>query len=133
MITFIKKNKNNLIRWVVVGVFLLFINSILLFIFVDIVGLTVPLGTLLTAELTTLLRFLMNSFWVFRVQKITFHECIQFHIANSGTFFIWWSTANLLNYFNVNYLIAGILAVFCSTFFSLYTNFFWIWRKKTSH
>jgi len=130
LITFIKNNKNNLIRWVAVGVFLLFINSVLLFIFVDIVELTVPLGTLVTAELTTLLRFLFNSFWVFRVKKITFHECVQFHIANSGTFFIWWSTANLLTYYNVNYLLAGLIAVFFSTFFSLYTNFFWIWRKK---
>lgn len=109
------------------------ISTALLYGFVDLLGLSVPVGTLLTAEASTLLRFLVNHYWVFGLRNPTIRNCVQYHIANAGAFALWWATANALTLLGMHYLLAGIAAVACSTLLSLSTNFFWIWRKRHPH
>jgi putative flippase GtrA len=114
----------------IVGFGFLFVSTGFLYLFVDLLRLPILWATFLSAESSTLLRFFVNSFWVFAVKKPSFRECWQFHIANAGAFFVWWSVTNALIYFGIHYLLAGILAVGSSMLLSLYTNFFWIWRKR---
>lgn len=109
------------------------ISTAMLYAFVDLLGLSVPVGTLLTAEASTLLRFLVNHYWVFGLRNPTLRNCIHYHVANAGAFAIWWFTANALTLMGMHYLLAGVVAVACSTLFSLSTNFFWIWRKRHPH
>lgn len=120
-------------RWFAAGLAFMVISTALLFGFVDLLGLSVPIGTLLTAEASTLLRFLVNHYWVFGLRNPTIRNCIQYHVANGGAFALWWITANVLALLGMHYLLAGIAAVACSTLFSLTTNFLWIWRKRHPH
>jgi putative flippase GtrA len=129
-LAFVSQNRGKLLRWFAAGLAFMGISTGLLYGFVELLGLSVPVGTLLTAEVSTLLRFLVNHYWVFGLRNPSLHNCIQYHIANAGAFAIWWITANALTLFGLHYLLAGIAAVACSTLFSLSTNFFWIWRKR---
>ena len=106
------------------------VSTAILYLFVDLCGLSVPLGTFLTAEVCTLLRFLVNHYWVFGSRRPTLKHCIEYHIANGGAFIVWWAAANGLTFLGVHYLAAGIVAVAFSTGFSLITNFLWIWSKR---
>lgn len=126
---FVSQNRSKLLRWFAAGLAFMGISTALLYGFVDLLGLSVPVGTLLTAEASTLLRFLVNHYWVFGLRNPTIKNCIQYHIANAGAFALWWATANTLTLLGMHYLLAGIAAVACSTLLSLSTNFFWIWRK----
>ena len=117
-------------KWFAAGLGFMGISTFLLFALVDLLALSVPLATLLVAELTTLLRFLVNHRWVFGLRNPTLTACAQYHIANAGAFAVWWMTANVLTILGVHYLLAGILAVACSTSVSLATNFLWIWRRR---
>jgi len=130
---FISQNRDKLLRWFAAGLAFMGISTAFLYGFVDLLGFSVPVGTLLTAEASTLLRFLVNHYWVFGLRNPTIKNCIQYHIANAGAFAVWWGTANVLTLLGMHYLLAGIAAVACSTLLSLATNFFWIWRKRHPH
>lgn len=129
-LAFVSQNRGKLLRWFAAGLAFMGISTALLFGFVDVLGLSVPIATLLTAEASTLLRFLVNHYWVFGLRNPTLKNCIQYHIANAGAFALWWATANILTLLGMHYLLAGIAAVACSTLLSLSTNFLWIWRKR---
>ena len=130
---FVIQNQGKLLRWFAAGLAFMVISTALLYGFVDLLGLSVPVGTLLTAEASTLLRFLVNHYWVFGLRNPTIKNCVQYHIANAGAFALWWGTANVLTLLGMHYLLAGIAAVAFSTLFSLSTNFLWIWRKRQPH
>jgi putative flippase GtrA len=123
-------NRPRLLKWLGAGLAMMGINTAFLFLFVNALGLSVPVATFLGAEACTLLRFLINHYWVFTRRNPTFRSCVHYHIANAGGFAVWWVTANLLTVLGVHYLVAGIAAVGCSTLISLTTNFLWIWRKR---
>ncbi len=130
---FANQNRGKLLRWFAAGLAFMGISTALLYGFVDLLGLSVPIATLLTAEASTLLRFFVNHYWVFGLHNPTIRNCVQYHIANAGAFVLWWVTANVLTLLGMHYLLAGIAAVAFSTLFSLSTNFFWIWRKRHPH
>jgi putative flippase GtrA len=130
---FISQNRGKLLRWFAAGLAFMGISTALLYGFVDLLGLSVPVGSMLSAEASTLLRFFINHYWVFGLRNPTFSNCVQYHIANAGAFALWWVTANALTLFGMHYLLAGIVAVACSTLLSFSTNFFWIWRKRHPH
>lgn len=130
---FVSQNRGKLLRWFAAGLAFMGISTALLYGFVELLGLSVPIATLLTAEASTLLRFLVNHYWVFGLRNPTIRNCVQYHIANAGAFVLWWVTANVLTLLGMHYLLAGIAAVAFSTLFSLSTNFFWIWRKRHPH
>ena len=127
---FVSQNRGKLLRWFAAGLAFMGISTALLYGSVELLGLSVPIATLLTAEASTLLRFLVNHYWVFGLRNPTIRNCIEYHVANAGAFALWWTTANVLTLLGMHYLLAGIAAVACSTLFSLSTNFFWIWRKR---
>ena len=122
-------NRRRLLTWFGAGLAMMGINTVFLFLLVNTLGLSVPVATFLGAEACTLLRFLINHYWVFGRRNPTFRSCVHYHIANAAAFAVWWVTANLLTVLGMHYLVAGIAAVSCSTLISLTTNFLWIWRK----
>lgn len=127
---FLVQNGGELLRWLFAGLLFMFLSTGFLYIFVDVLQINILLATFLSAESSTLLRFVVNSYWVFEVRKLSFRECWQYHLANAGAFLVWWSVTNFLIYFGINYLVASVLAIGSSTLISLTTNFFWIWKKK---
>jgi putative flippase GtrA len=119
-----------LVRWMLAGGVFMGLSTLFLYLAVGLLGMLVLVGTLVTAELCTILRYLVNDHWVFGHRKPSWRRLIQYHVANGAAFVIWWVATNLMNVLGVHYLLAGILAVGFSTGFSMGTNFFWIWRKK---
>jgi putative flippase GtrA len=120
----------SLLRWLCAGLAFMGINTALLYLFVQHLGLKVPIATLIGAEICTLLRYVINELWVFRSGRLSWLKLWQYHLANGTAFLVWWISANILNQLGVHYLLASILAVGFSTTISLASNFFWIWRAK---
>ena len=127
---FLAQNGGKLLRWLFAGLAFMFLNTGFLYLFVDVLKINMMLATFLSAESSTLLRFIVNSYWVFKVTKLSLRECWQYHLVNAGSFFVWWSVTNVLVYIGIQYLFAGVLAIFFSISLSLYTNFFWIWKNS---
>jgi putative flippase GtrA len=109
------------------------VSSAFLYAFVDWLALPVPIATLLTAEACTLLRFLVNHYWVFGQSSPTLKQCTQYHIATAGAFVTWWTISNALVWFGVQYLLASLLAVPFSAVVNLLGGFLWVWRKQRLH
>ena len=134
LITFIEFFKGPkrylLLRWLCAGAAFMAINSLLLYLLVDHLGMSLIVATLIAAEACTLLRFVVNHYWVFGHHNPSLSDCGQYHIANAGAFVIWFVLTNFLTSLGMHYLLAGILAVVGSTLVSIATNFLWIWRKR---
>ena len=94
--------------------------------------LAVPVATLASAEVCTILRFLLNEVWVFKTRKMSWLRLWRYHLANAVSLVVWWIATNVLNRLGLNYIISSVLAVGFSTGISFTTNFFWIWKTKRS-
>jgi putative flippase GtrA len=120
----------SMIRWFVAGLLFMGINTLVLYLLVRWLVLTVALSTLISAEICTLLRFELNERWVFGLRKQSWVRLWQYHVANGGAFVVWWLATNALTRAGVNYLVASIAAVALSTGLSLASNFLWVWRVQ---
>ena len=117
-------------RWLLAGLAFMGLTSLFLYVFVDQLGTSVMVGTLLSLEASTLLRFYVNEKWVFASHNLSWRRLGQYHVANAGASAVWWVAANLLNHFGVHHLLAAVLAVGLSTGVSMASNFLWVWRAK---
>jgi putative flippase GtrA len=88
------------------------------------------IGTLLSAEITLVLRFFVNDRWVFHYPRPSWIRLWQFHVASAGGGTVWWIVSNTLPRFGVHYLIAATVGSACSVFFGMTSNFLWVWRKR---
>ncbi len=89
-------------------------------------------ATLITAEVGTILRFLVNDRWVFGSPRPSLGRLWQFHVANAASFIIWWGLGNLLPMLGMHYLVASVAATACSVGISMITNFGWVWRGHSA-
>jgi putative flippase GtrA len=121
---------DRLVRWILVGTAFVAVNTAILYCLVDLAGLAVPIGTLLTAEIGIVLRFAANHYWVFRASNPTWRQFAEFHVRSAGVFALWWVATNALALAGVQYLLASIIAVAFTVGFSLCADFLWIWRKE---
>jgi putative flippase GtrA len=119
-----------LARWFGAGLAFMALSSALLYLTVELLRLSVPVATLVTAEICTLLRFFVNHYWVFGQRRPTLKQCLEYHVAVAGAFAAWWIVTNALTLLGVHYLLAGILAVPFSTLFNLLASFLWIWGHR---
>lgn len=119
-------------RWWIVGLGFYVGGLGVLYLFRDVLALPLMLGTLVAAELTALLRFLINDRWVFGHARPTWRRLWQYHVACAGGTAVWWIVANALPQFGVHYLVASTIGTGCSVFFSMLSNFAWIWRRKAA-
>jgi len=117
-------------RWWIVSLAFWVAGLGVLYVFIDFLRLPLIVGTLLAAEVTTILRFVVNDFWVFGQDRLAWRRLWQFHIACAGGAAIWWSVTNVLPRWNVHYLVASALGSALSAIFSVVTNFKWVWRNR---
>src|SRR6185503_681312 len=80
-----------LLRWAGSGVAFMAVSSASLYALVDLLGVPVPIATLVTAEVCTLLRFLVNHYWVFGQRRPSWRQCAEYHLATAGGFITWWT------------------------------------------
>src|SRR5437867_1330246 len=116
-------------RWWIVGLAFFGGGLGILYLFMDVLRMPLMIGTLLAAEVTIVLRFAINDRWVFGNRRPTWTRLWQFHIVSAVGSVIWWVAANTLPRFGVHYLIASTAGTACSVFFSMLTNFLWVWRR----
>lgn len=130
-IDFGRTNAAALTRWFATGLAFMAITTGMLYVLVDLFGLRVIWATLIAAEAATLLRFVINEYWVFATRAPTRKRLVQYHLANATATAVWWLAANVLTWLGVHHLLAAALAVGVSTGFSLGSNFFWVWRNPS--
>ena len=137
--------QNSVVRWWIVGLFFAF--AILPIIkFLELLPIPSWLAWLLhsetpnrmpawlvlalASELVTIPRFFANDRWVFGYIFPTWQRLWQYHVANFGSFVIWYVLSLLAIYaFSVDTVIAGLIGTVFSVGLSMVTNFLWIWRK----
>ncbi|NJL00702.1 MAG: GtrA family protein [Spirulinaceae cyanobacterium RM2_2_10] len=145
---------NSIVRWWIVGLFFTGANLPLSWLFKDVLLFPAWLATLLGAETVTLLRYFANDRWVFGYPRPSWLRLWQYHVAMASSFVLWYAIANVLYYRyregfslflvqalgnwitlslddadTIGFLLAQILATCCSVFWTMVTNFLWIWRK----
>lgn len=120
-----------MVRWWIVGSAFAVITIPLLYVLHDVLGLPLPIATLIGGEGATLLRFLINDRWVFGNRVPTFRRLFEYHIAVLTGSVIWYTVTNLLPQWGVQYLIASIIGQACSVGWSMLTNFGWVWRPRS--
>jgi len=121
---------DSIARWLASGLIFLGINTGVLYLAVQFLRLAVPVATVASAEVCTILRFLLNEIWVFKTRKMSWLRLWRYHLANAVALVVWWIATNVLNRLGLNYIFSSILAVGFSTGISFTTNFFWIWKTK---
>ena len=100
-----------------------------LYAFISLAGMPLLWGTLLAAEITTILRYAINDRWVFGERRPSWKRFLQYHVANAGGFVIWWISVNALPRLGMHYLVASTIGTGASVFFTMATNFLWVWAK----
>ena len=118
------------IKWAVVGVLFMGVNLPSLYALVDLCRLPVPVATLVTAVIGTLLRFLVNDRFVFQQRRPTWARLKAYCTAIALGFGVWYAVVNALTWLGVYYLLSAVAATGCSVGFSLTSNFLWVWRKR---
>jgi putative flippase GtrA len=117
-------------RWLIAGLLFMGVNTVALYEGVHYLHLSVAVATLASAEICTLLRYILNEIWVFKNYRMSWIKLWHYHVANAAALIVWWLAANMLNRLGVNYILSSIVAVVFSTGISFASNFFWIWRSK---
>jgi putative flippase GtrA len=125
-----KLSRPAIVRWLLVGLVFYLAGLGLLYAFIGRLHVPLLLGTLLVAELTTVLRYLINDRWVFKQTQLSWTRLWQFHLANIGGFATWWIVVNLLPRVGVHYLVASTVGTACSMLSTMATNFLWVWRPR---
>jgi putative flippase GtrA len=124
-----KKITKKIILWLVYGVVTTLISTVILFIFVDVLKLQLPIASAFAGELSLLIRFLLNNFFIFKIQNIKIQTLFKFHLAMGLGFIIWWSITNILFGIGFHYILAGLTATLIATLFNLLSNFLYVWKK----
>ena len=122
--------QNSVVRWWIVGLFFTFVNVPILWLFDKIFRIPSWLALVLASEVVTIARFFVNDRWVFGYVFPTWQRLWQYHVANLGSFAIWFGVSLLSRYaFSIDTVIAGLIGTVFSVGLSMVTNFLWIWRK----
>ncbi len=122
---------NTIVRWWIVGIVFMVLNILLLDWFKQSLGMSLNWASVLSAELCTIVRYVINDYWVFGNPRPTWKRCWEYHVANFSSFFVWnFIIVVLGDKFGVNHIIAAIMATVVSVGLSMVTNFLWVWRSK---
>lgn len=127
-----KSTSFQFVRWLAAGLVCAGIGLALLKVTAGLLGWPYALATLFTAEICTVLNFLLVDRWAFGHARPTWKRLGQYHVANAAGFVAWWIAANALQRAGVHYLLASLLGTLLSSGLSIVTNFFWIWRKPVA-
>ena len=121
-----------LTRWFLVGVAFLAVGSGILYVFKDLLAMPLAAATVVSGEITLLIRFFINDSWVFGNHRPAWRRLWQFHIAAAGGFGIWFAVTLGLARLGLHYMLANVIGSATSMCFSIATNFLWVWRKRSA-
>jgi putative flippase GtrA len=122
---------NTIVRWWIIGIVFMVINIVLLDWFIQGLGMGLTWATVTSSEICTLLRYVLNDYWVFGNPRPSWKRCWEYHLANLSSFFLWSFVIVVLGKkFGVDHRLAAVIATIISVGWSMVTNFLWVWRSK---
>jgi dolichol-phosphate mannosyltransferase len=123
------------IRFGLVGVSGIVINTIILSALVWGAALPIWVASGVATELAILWNFLLNDRWTFRLAERRhpwWHRLLRFNSVSAGGLVI---TASVLTgltvYFHIPLLLANLFAIGCATVWNYTMNNWWTWRRST--
>jgi putative flippase GtrA len=116
--------------WLAFGLFITLLSTLILYFFVESLEIHLPIATALSGEISLLIRYFLNNYFVFNKKSFKLMNCLKFHIAMLLGFSIWWILTNILSVIGLHYIIAALSATLISTLINLITNFKWVWGKN---
>lgn len=127
----IYNNKIKVFIWLLIGVFIVGVSSIILFLLIDIFKINTFIATLINGEITILVRYYLNRLLVFKFSEYKNKSLLNFHLLSLSAFILWFSVINILIINDFSYLYANIIGILASVVLNFYGNFFIIWKNKT--
>lgn len=87
-----------------------------------------PLATAVAAEVLIIFKFLTNDRFVFNHPWPNMARLVKYHGASAGALAVYWVAINALTLFGgIPYVPAFVLSTAAAFFWSLFTNFLWVW------
>ncbi|NEO84210.1 MAG: GtrA family protein [Spirulina sp. SIO3F2] len=128
------------VRWFAVGLFFTGFNFPVLYLLQQKLLLSDNAAILIASEISLVVRFFVNDRWVFGQKRPTWKRFWQYHVATASSFVIWNGTAIGAGYLLrwqfstvmpdwLPLQLAALIATCCSFGWSMFTNFFWVWRQ----
>ncbi|QHU99540.1 GtrA family protein [Synechocystis sp. CACIAM 05] len=122
--------QNAMVRWWIIGIIAMVLNVVLLDWFKVSLGMGLTWASVLSAEVITIIRYGAIDLWAFRNPNLSWQRCWEYHVANFSGFFLWSLIIVILgNKLSWDHKIAAIVATMITVFWSMATNFLWVWRK----
>lgn len=114
-------------KWVLIGIITLIINNISIFILSVLINL--KLSLIFSAEISILVRYLLNEKYVF-MSKLNTVRLIKFHYLNFSSFLVYILVVYILHdLFGFNLFIAVNLGTAISLLINYFGSFFLLWKK----
>ncbi len=119
--------------WFALGVVAVGVEIGWLSVLYQVLGIPLWLASGIAAETLILARFVIADRWVFGYPRPTLGRCGRYHGASAGAFSVSWVVLNgSAAALGVPYVAAALLGTGASFFWSLLTNFLWVWRPAPS-
>jgi dolichol-phosphate mannosyltransferase len=134
MIQLLFKRLARPLRFGVVGLSGMVVNSAILWVLVRELHLAVTLGSLLATEAAILSNFLLNDRWTFRGarEQSIIQRMLRFNgVALGGMAITAGMLTALTRYTHLHLLVANLLAVGAATGWNYIVNSRWTWRQET--
>ncbi len=122
------------LRFGVVGLSGIVVNSAILWVLVRELHVAVMLGSMLATEAAILSNFLLNDYWTFRgaSERPLMQRLLRFNgVALGGMAITAAILTALASYTHLHLLIANVLAVGAATGWNYVVNSRWTWRQET--
>ena len=116
--------------WFVVGATAAVLELALLRLLFEVVGWALPVATAVAAEVLILGKFVTTDRLVFGHGTPTVNRLLRYHGASAGALVVYWVVINALAVLGgLPYIAAFIVGTAAAFFWSLVTNFFWVWAQ----
>lgn len=109
------------------------VNSALLYLLHDRMGLELIVASILATEVAIINNFFWNNRFTFHKPNVRLWRLLRFNLVSLGGLLI---TTGILTYLTNNYgiyfLLANLVAIGVATFWNFFANFAWTWGRKAS-
>lgn len=114
--------------WGVCAAFVVF-DYTLLYVLIDVAGLSTPPATAIDVAVSTALRYLATDRYVFG-QRLSRRRFGQFVVSSLGALLVWLVVTNGLWALGMHWFLAAVTGSVCSVLLNLVAHFRWIWRSR---
>lgn len=116
------------VKFGIVGATGVAVNTAMLYVGHELGGLPLVLASALAVEIAIIHNFLWNNLWTFSQKSIDLHRLVKFNLVSLGGLLITVLVLySLVEWLDLHYLVANLLAIACATSWNFFVNSFWTW------